>query len=173
MVREFTPAVIVTISPATATQVAFASTPLSLIAGIQGGPITVQLEDAEGHPVAATVAQTIQLSTTSLAGAFYDSAGNATTSITVPAGQSDVTFYYADTQAGTPTLTASDIALNSSSSQQETIDPAAAVRFVVTTCFSSPDVAGTTGTVTVTAKDPYGNIAGSGPDQYLGTVDLS
>ena len=45
--------------------------------------------------------------------------------------------------------------------------------FVVTTSFANPDVAGTTGTVTVTAEDPYGNIAGSGPNQYLGTVDLT
>ena len=43
----------------------------------------------------------------------------------------------------------------------------------MTTSFASPDVAGTPGTVTVTANDPYGNPAGSGPDQYEGTVDLS
>ena len=50
---------------------------------------------------------------------------------------------------------------------------APADHFVVTTSFANPDVAGTPGTVTVTAEDPYGNIAGSGPDQYLGTVDLT
>ena len=44
---------------------------------------------------------------------------------------------------------------------------------MVTTSFASPDVAGTAGTVTVTAEDQYNNVVGSGPDQYLGTVDLS
>ena len=43
----------------------------------------------------------------------------------------------------------------------------------MTTSFASPDVAGTAGTVTVTAKDQYGNTAGSGPNQYKGTVDLT
>src|SRR5262249_17536289 len=51
--------------------------------------------------------------------------------------------------------------------------PAAAYSFQVTTSFADPDVAGTVGTVTVVAKDRYGNVAGSGPDQYEGTVDLT
>ena len=45
---------------------------------------------------------------------------------------------------------------------------APAALFVVTTSFANPDVAGTAGSVTVTAEDPYGNVA-----QYLGTVDLT
>ena len=45
--------------------------------------------------------------------------------------------------------------------------------FVATTSFANPDVAGTVGTVTVTAKDSYGNTVGTGPNLYLGTVDLS
>ena len=43
----------------------------------------------------------------------------------------------------------------------------------VTTSFASTDVAGTMGTVTVTAFDAYGNVVGSGPNQYEGTVDLT
>ena len=34
-------------------------------------------------------------------------------------------------------------------------------------------MAGTAGNLVVTAKDLYGNIAGSGPNQYLGTIDLT
>ena len=85
----------------------------------------------------------------------------------IAAGQSSATVDYGDTQAGTPTVTATDAALGSpASSQQETVNPANATEFVVTTSLSNPDVAGTVGTVTVTAKDRYGNTAGSGPDQY-------
>ena len=51
--------------------------------------------------------------------------------------------------------------------------PAAAHGFLVTTSFANPDVAGTVGTVTVTAEDPYGNTAGAGSNAYLGTVKLT
>ena len=171
VVREFTPALTIIVSQAP--QVAIISAPLTLIAGVHGGPITVELEDANGNPTTSTVAQTIQLSTTSSAGAFYDSSGDAITSVTITAGQSSATFDYGDTQAGNPTITASDSAFGSPSSQPETIDPAAANHLVVTTTFANPDVAGTPGTVTVTAEDQYDNVAGNGPDQYKGTVDLS
>ena len=71
--------------------------------------------------------------------------------------------------AGTQSITATD-SLSSSitgTSPSVNVVPAAAHDFVVTTSFANPDVAGTTGTVTVTAKDLYGNTAGSGPNQYL------
>ena len=51
--------------------------------------------------------------------------------------------------------------------------PAGVKDFVVSTSFASPDVAGTVGTVTVAAKDDYGNTVGNGPNQYEGTVDFS
>src|SRR5262249_3485584 len=76
--------------------------------------------------------------------------------------------------AGSQTITATD-SLSSMVSGQAAVNvvPAAAQSLVVTTSFSQPDVAGTSGTVTVTAKDKYGNVAGSGPNQYEGTVDLA
>ena len=54
----------------------------------------------------------------------------------------------------------------------ETVNPATAKTFTVTSSFANPDPAGTTGTVTVTAKDAYGNTVGSGPNHYEGTVNL-
>jgi streptogramin lyase len=161
------------INPAAASQMLITNPPLTLTADSRG-PITVQFEDSYGNLGAAPATdQTISLGTTGSAGAFYDSTGNAIIGVTIPAGPSSATVYYSDTQAGTPTVTASDIAFSSSVNQVETVYPAAADHFVVTSSFASPDVAGTTGTVTVTAKDHFGNTAGSGPDQYDGTVDLS
>ena len=70
-------------------------------------------------------------------------------------------------------MTASDAALGIRHEPEGDGRPGVGDQFAVTTSFASPDVAGTVGTVTVTAKDRYGNIAGRGPDQYQGTVDLS
>ena len=163
-----------TITPL-ASQVAITSTALNQTAGVLGA-ITVQLEDSNGNTGAtSTTDQTINLSTTSSAGVFdvNQSGGNPITSIVIPAGHSTAIVYYADTQAGIPTVTAADSAFNSSSHQNETINPAAVSSFTVTTTYASPDVAGTAGTVTVTAYDTYGNIVGSGPNQFTGAVSLS
>ncbi len=174
VVREFTTAVTVTVTQAVANQVAIISDPLTLIAGVHGGPITVQLEDADGDPITSTVAQTIQLSTTSSAGAFYDSAGNAITSVTIPAGQSTATFDYADIKAGTPTITATDSALNSSSNQQETVDPAAASQLVIHTQPSSTATAGQAFATqpVIYEEDQYGNLE-TGDNSTVVTASLA
>ena len=162
------------ITPSVATQLVITTSPLSLIAGNQGA-VSVQLEDANGNPTTSTTAQTINLSSTSGGGVFYATQSDTTpiTSIVISPGQTGASFYYQDTQAGSPILTANDSGLGSEPTQQETIDPATASYFLVTTSFGASDVAGTPGTVTVTAYDAYNNIAGNGPDQYEGTVDLT
>ena len=161
--------------PAAASQVVITSGALNQVAGILG-PVTLQLEDIYNNPGASpTVNQTIDLGTTGAAGAFYASAsgGAAIGSVAINTGQSSATIYYGDTRAGNPTVSASDTAFSIvASTQQETISPASATHFVVTTSFASPDVAGTPGSVTVTAYDTYGNPVSSGPDQYEGTTDL-
>ena len=161
--------------PAAASQVAIAGAPLTLVAG-STGQLTVQLEDPYGNTGAtSTTAQTIGLSTTSSGGALYASQSGTTpiTSVAITAGTSTVTVYYGDTQAGTPTISASDPALKSAPTQDETVVPAAADHFTVTTSFTSPDVAGTVGTVIITAYDKYNNRVGSGANEYAGTVDLA
>ena len=67
--------------------------------------------------------------------------------------------------AGSQTVAATDSA-DHATTGNTTVDvvPAAVQDFLVTTSFGSPDVAGTMGTVTVTAKDPYGNTVKSGPN---------
>ena len=131
-----------TISPS-ATQVAITSSALSLIAG-NTGEVTVQLEDASGNPAASATAQTINLSTTSGSGGFYanQSLSDPITSVVISPGQTSASFYYEDTLAGTPTLTANDTALGSAPTQQEAVSPAAVNSFTVTTNFASPDIAG-------------------------------
>ena len=77
--------------------------------------------------------------------------------------------------AGSQTITATDSADSGTTGTSLTVDVVAAAvsDFLVSTSFANADVAGSEGTVTVTAQDDYGNTVGSGPNQYLGTVDLS
>ena len=49
-----------------------------LLAAGTRGQVTVQLEDSSGNPATSATDQTISLSTTSTAGAFYATAGSPT-----------------------------------------------------------------------------------------------
>src|SRR5207245_3937581 len=71
--------------------------------------------------------------------------------------------------AGTQSITATD-SVNSSitASGSVTINPASANSLIVTG-YPSPTTAGAAGAITVTAKDPFGNIASG----YMGTVTFS
>jgi streptogramin lyase len=75
--------------------------------------------------------------------------------------------------AGSQTMTATD-SVESTISGHVIVNvvPGQAHDFAIKTGFSDPDVAGTSATVTITAEDSYGNTAGSGTNQYLGTVNL-
>jgi hypothetical protein len=89
------------------------------------GPIKVKLQLADGTPV--TSGTTVNLSSDSK-GTFEFSAtsgGPATSSLTIPAGSSQATFYYGDQLAGKPTITVSAGGL--SDTQKVTVTPAAAV----------------------------------------------
>ena len=106
---------------------------------------------------------TVNLSSSSAAGVFSLTSGGApVTSVTIPGGTvSSVAFYYGDTVAGTPTITASAPPL-ASNTQVETIQAGPAASFSLST--PSP----TTGTAfpeTITALDAFGNVATS----YTGT----
>ncbi len=154
------------VSAAGANQLAFVQQPGNTIAGTTIGPVTVQVEDASGNVVTtddSTV--TVTLST----GTFADGSNTET----AMASNGIATFSNLIIHAeGDYTLAATDGSLNPGKSSSFTIDPGTASDIVVTSNFSSADVAGTVGTVTVSAYDTYNNLVGSGPDQYLGTVDL-
>ena len=122
------------------------------------GPITVQEQDAFGNPTFAP--ETVNLSSSSAKGVFSLTAGGApVTSVTIPGGaSSSVTFYYGDTVAGSPTITASSppAAGLASGQQTETIKAGPAATFSLST--PSP-TAGTAFNETITAYDQFGNAA--------------
>ena len=92
------------------------------------------MEDYQGKLVGAgTGGQTVNLTSTSLGGVFYNSTGTAEiSSLTIPAGSDTASFTYKDLVAGTPTLTAAATGL-ASGTQQETVAAAMASKLVFTT----------------------------------------
>ena len=117
----------------TATKLVFTSSPVSGQAANNAslGPITVTVENASNNPVTVTVATTVTLSSSSTGTYIFNKTQNATsptgsTTVSIPSGSSSVSFYYGDTFAGTPTITATSGTLTKAT-QTETVTPGAAV----------------------------------------------
>ena len=160
-----------TINSGPATQVAITSTSLVLAAGDRGqSPCPAQ--DASGNTGAVSTSdQAINLSTTSTAGAFHRRVrGNPVTSVVILAGNDSATFYYTDTQAGTPMVTASDSGLGPSSNQTETVNPGPAAKVAITSTPLSL-IAGSRGAITVSLEDSYGNTGAT--STITQTISLS
>ena len=96
-----------------------AGTSQSLTKNQVSSVITVQRQDAYGNPVTSG-SITVSLSTTETSsGKFYSDSGGTTqiTSVPINSGSSSASFYYKDTAAGTPTLTASSGSLTPATTQ--------------------------------------------------------
>ncbi len=102
-----------------ATQLVFTTVSQSLATGVESSLMTLTLESAAGLAISAPAGGiTVNLSSTSATGIFFNS-GNALTSlVTIPAGSSSVSFYYKDAAAGSPTITAMSSGLTSATQQQ-------------------------------------------------------
>ena len=125
------------------------------------GPITVEEQDAYGNVATSGSPTTVNLTSTSAGASFAaTSGGTAVTSATIPGSYSTASFYYGDTTAGNPTITAAATGL-SSATQQETITALAASQLGVST-FTATASASATNAFTVTLQDPYGNAVKSG-----------
>jgi large repetitive protein len=120
--------------PRPASELAVASPAVSGPAGAQAtlGPVTVTLESCgaaptpcAGEPVDATADLTVSLQSSSPGGVFAATAGGPpVTSVTIPAGATSATFFYGDTQGGSPVITATPQATGIvAATQTETISP--------------------------------------------------
>lgn len=89
------------------------------------GPITVTAEDQNGNVTNVSSDTAVNLSSNTAGTAVFSktSGGQAVTSVTIAAGSSSASFYYGDSKAGTPTITASASGLTSGT-QSETITAA-------------------------------------------------
>jgi hypothetical protein len=149
------------VQAATASKIGFTTAAVSGTASNSAtlGPVTVQRQDPFGNPITSTTAVTVNLSS-SPGGTFSATPGGAAvTSVTIPAGAStaSVNFYFGDTIAGSPTITASSSGLLSGT-QTEAIAAAAATQLAITSApFSAPSGSSAITPFTVTLEDPYGN----------------
>jgi hypothetical protein len=143
-------------SPAAqATQsIGFTSAPQTLTAGSPSGTMTVQLSQAAATPVSIT------LSSSSTGGGFATSAAGPFSPTLSLSTTSAAGFYYEDTKAGNPTLTASATGYTSGS-QTETVNAAALASIAV-----SP----TSATVTQGGTQPF---SASGADSYGNPVSVA
>jgi hypothetical protein len=149
---------------------AVASAPVTLTAGSPAGPLSVQLQRA-GVVETAQADQTVTLATTSPYGAFSTSAAgpwSSTLSVTIAAGSSSASFYYTDTAAGQPVLSAG-LAGQPAVTQTETVTPAAAARITVSPAASTV-VYGRSVTLVATATDTYGNAVAVAPSWTLSST---
>jgi hypothetical protein len=103
-------------------QLSFTTVPVSGVDGTGNdiGPITITEEDASGDVISAPEGgTTVLLSSTSQGASFADyQNGPSTTTVTIPAGSSSVTFYYGDTAQGQPVITAASGPLLSAQQQE-------------------------------------------------------
>jgi hypothetical protein len=149
------------VTAAPSAQFAFTSNAVSgpASSGANLGPITVQEQDAFGNPTTAAEAVSLSSNTTGTAVFSATPGGAPITSISIPAGSSSASFYYGDTAAGTPTITASGAL--TSDTQVESITGGAATQLSFTTSPSSTTVAGVSfsSQPVVTLLDAFGNVA--------------
>ena len=126
----------------------------SIAAGQISQPLSVQLSDSYGT---ITAGLSLGLSSTNSTGRFYsDYQGtNQITSLTIPKGSSIGLFYFNDTRAGTPTITASSPGLTNATTQF-TITHGAASSVTITPV-NLGTVAGITQAFSAHAIDAYSN----------------
>jgi hypothetical protein len=143
---------------APAPALSFASPPQTLTAGASSGAMTVAL------PQAAGAAVTVSLSSSAATGRFATSVSgpwSSTLQVTVPAGSTtSSSFYYEDTKAGSPVLTASATGY-SDATQTES---------VVSGPLASITVSPATAKVRVGSKQTF---SASGADQYGNAVSVA
>jgi len=139
-------------------QLQFTTPQQTLIAGSCSSVMSVQSQDSFGNPANLVTTTTVGLATTSGGGAFYSDAGCTTNaaSVSIASGTSVASFYYRDTAAGTPTLTASANGLTSDT-QTEDVDAAAASRLAFTTAPQSVTAGLCSAVLTVQSRDTYNN----------------
>ncbi|MCK4537240.1 MAG: Ig-like domain-containing protein, partial [Candidatus Krumholzibacteria bacterium] len=95
---------------ASITELVFTTPPRTFQSDGESGVMRVEARDEFGNPSSVAGNQTIDLSSSSGGGSFSHLGGgswSAVTSVTILSGEDTVSFYYRDTLAGTPDVTAS------------------------------------------------------------------
>jgi hypothetical protein len=143
--------------------VGFATAPAALTAGTPSAALSVQLQIA-GAPETAAAPVTVTLASSSARGSFAPAPNGpwtSTLSLTIPAGAGSAGFYYADTVAATPTLTATAPG-RTAATQAETVAAGPLASLALSPASASVAAAGTA-TFTAAGADAYGNPVAVSP----------
>ena len=155
----------------TISKLAFSSAPQILAAGDLTGEITLQSQDASNNPYNAAENTVIHLTSNSARGTFYsDAAGlNPITLVTINAGSSSASFFYKDTTAGSPIITATESPSQgwTAATQSQNVNSAALDHFSFAVI--ADQTQNNAFNVTITALDTYGNTVTS----YSGANSLT
>src|SRR2546425_12898270 len=156
-----------TFTDAGANKLQFTTSAFTVAAGTCSGTITVGTFSGN-NAASPSSNETITLTTSSSGGSFYSNSGCTTpiTTVGISTSQNSASFFYKDTTAGSPTITATPAPSLTTPTQTETVTPAAANKLV----FSKQPSNATGGSaitpaVAVQVQDQVGKVAtsGSGP----------
>lgn len=158
------------VTPAVPDTLVFLTTPQTVAAGTCSAVATVQARDAFGNASPVGAATTVTLSAAPATGFGFFTAvgcGTATASVTLAAGASQGNVFFRGTSSGVVQATAAAAGF-ASANQNETITPGPATSFAWD-ALASPRTLGVPFSVTVRARDAFGNAATS----FAGTAALS
>src|SRR5438132_1064278 len=153
-----------TFTDAGANKLQFTTSAFTVAAGTCSGTITVGTFSGN-NAASPSSNETITLTTSSSGGSFYSNSGCTTpiTTVGISTSQTSASFFYKDTTAGSPTITATPAPSLTTPTQTETVTPAAANKLV----FSQQPSNATGGSaitpaVAVQVQDQFGNVVTSG-----------
>src|SRR2546426_493990 len=153
-----------TVNPAAASKLVFMTSALSFAATSSptAGPITVQSQDSFGNPSNPSSTETVALTSSSPDSPKFSltSGGSALTSVSIPSSANSVSFFYGDTKAGTPAITATGSgAFSSTVTQTETVNTGSLDHLSLSPITSSITF-GQSQTYIATGQDQFNNSLG-------------
>jgi hypothetical protein len=149
-----------TIAAGAAARLGFSSAPVAGTASTSGtvGPLTVQRQDAFGNPVTSSSSTTVTLSSNSTGSKVFarTTGGSPLSIVSIPANSPTATFYYGDTLAGSPAITATASGLGSVV-QSQTITAAAPAKLIFAQQPAGASDSQVMAPVTAIVADQFGN----------------
>src|SRR2546426_476706 len=154
----------ITVNPAAASKLVFTTSALSFTATSSptAGPITVQSQDSFGNPSNPSSTEMVALTSSSPDSPRFSltSGGSTLTSVSIPSSANSVSFFYGDTKAGTPAITATGSgAFSSTVTQTETVTTGSLDHLSLSPITSSLTF-GQSQTYIATGQDQFNNSLG-------------
>lgn len=146
----------VTVVAAPPDRLVFTTAPQTLIAGACSAVATVQSRDPQGNPSAPAANTTVTLASGAGVAFFSDAACTVAATVTLLGATTTAGFYFRGTSAGPRTVTASAVGFTAAT-QNETINPAAPSKLVITSAPLSAQAGACSTAVTVQVQDAFNN----------------